>query len=109
MINLIFDTLSDELNTYLKAQGSDEIIEDKVQLLKGEPTTGINFPSNRICPILIRIEEEKILRQDDRYLRSYVRSKDQPDYLTAQPGIPLHLYIMFVARFTDYLEGLKNL
>lgn len=104
MIHQIFDILRTELNSFLIAQ-SPENLEAKVAFMGEEPSDSVKFPSNSICPILIRIEEEKMLRQDDRY----VRSKNQSTYLSAPPGIPLHLYVMFVARYKDYLEGLKNL
>lgn len=104
MIHQIFDVLRTELNTFLTAQSASNL-EAKVEFMNEEPSDGIKFPSNCICPILIRIEEEKMLRQEDRYLRT----KDQNNYLSSAPGIPVHLYIMFVARYKNYLEGLKNL
>lgn len=106
MIDKVLDYLKRELNFYLTAQaGGGGNPEGKVEFPTEEPSDSFRLPSNSIVPLLVRIEEEKTLRFDERY----IRSKDALSFTTAPPAVPLHLYILFIARFNNYLEGMKHL
>ena len=54
------------------------------------------------------LADGKTVRFADRYLRSR-GSAEQPEFTSAPPAVPLHLYVLFIARFSDYLTGAKHL
>ena len=108
MIDKVLDYLQKELVKYLADQKVGEVsnnFEPRVLFPTEEPADSVKLPSNCIVPLLIRIEEEKTFRFDDRYLRS----KSEIGFSSAPPAVPLHLYILFIARFSNYLEGMKYL
>lgn len=106
MIDTVLDYLQKELNKSLIGSGNNA--EAIVEFPTEEPGDSVQLPLNRIVPLLIRIEEEKTVRFDDRYLRTR-GSEGNPNYTSAPPAVPLHLYVFFVSRFSNYLTGLKHL
>ena len=108
MIDTVLKYLQQELNAYLAPGGEPAGDEARVEFPAAEPAESVQLPLNRVVPLLIRIEEEKTVRFADRYLRSR-GSAEQPEYTSAPPAVPLHLYVLFIARFSDYLTGAKHL
>ena len=51
--------------------------------------------------LLYRIEQETALRQGDAFLRVSANGTQK-----VQPDISLNLYVLFVAKFKDYGQGL---
>lgn len=103
---LIF--LRDHLNEHLNAQAGlalDESGEDRVVFADGEKLDPISFKLGAVTTLLINLEEEKTLRAADPYARV---TEDGGRQRTA-PEIRLNLYVLFVARFKRYEEGLDHL
>jgi hypothetical protein len=103
MINEVLVLLKDKLNGYLKLKAN--VAEDKVTFLDGSKMEPISFPLDHVIPLLINVEEEKILRPADRFegiVRNGIKTQ-------INPTIRLNLSVLFVAKFTDYEQSLKFL
>jgi hypothetical protein len=69
------------------------------------PADSIPFTSGAVTMLLANVEEERIFRDADPYRR--VNDEGRVD--AVQPEIRLVLYLLFVARFTDYAQGWNHL
>ncbi len=108
MIGEVLLFLKGQLNEYLNASSgwsTADAGEDKVVLLDGEALDPISFKLGAISALLVNLEEEKTLRPADRYQRTLADGSK----LQVQPEIRLHLYVLFVARFKQYEQGLRYL
>ncbi len=108
MIGEALTFLKNHLNAQLRAQAGalpGDSDEDKVVFIDGDKTEPITFKLGAVTLLLINIEEEKVMRQADPYLRV---SGDGTTY-RGQPDILMHLYVLFVARFKQYDHGLSYL
>jgi len=108
MIGDVLLLLRDQLNSYLRSAlpgGDVDAAEERVQLIDGEKTDPVEFHANAITLLLVNIQQETSLRTTDPYLRS------PPDgsLRKLQPEIPLNLYVLFVARYKAYEQGLNQL
>lgn len=108
MIGDVLALLRDELNDYLRSAlpGSvEDALEDRVQLIDGDKGDPLEFRSNALSVLLVNIEQEAHLRNTDPYLRT------APDAALQRlpPEIRLNLYVLFVARFKAYEQGLNLL
>jgi hypothetical protein len=85
----------------------DDGTADKVVFPPGnqEPADPIQFSSGAVTMLLINLEEERILRDAEPYRT--VNGSAQVNHV--QPGIRLTLYILFVARFSDYASSWNSL
>jgi hypothetical protein len=105
MIDEVLTLLKNKLNRYFRAQTL--LQEDKAVFLTGENTDPIAFPLNTVVPLLINIEEEKLLRPTNRYQGHY---DNAAGVLTGKnPPISLNLFVLFVCRFSAYEQSLKFL
>ncbi|MDO7854095.1 DUF4255 domain-containing protein [Hymenobacter convexus] len=105
MIDEVLSLLRNKLNRYFRTQ--TQLQEDKAVFLAGENTDPIVFPLNNVVPLLINIEEEKMLRPANRYQEHY-------DHATGvrtgkHPPISINLFVLFVCRFSAYEQSLKFL
>jgi hypothetical protein len=108
MISQVLIFLRNHLNDCLNAQfdgAPGESREDKVVFVDGERMDPITFKLGAITTLLINVEEDNTLRPSDRYAAS------APDggSLKVQPEIRMNLYVLFVARFKQYEQGLSHL
>lgn len=66
----------------------------------------VSFPANAVSVLLVRLEEETVLRDADRFTRvgqDGIRRRVEPD-------IRMNVYVLFVARFPDnYAASLQHL
>ena len=99
--------IKDLLNEHLCAQSGQTLgeAEDKVIFISGENLDPISFKLGAITCLLINIEEEKILRLAD----PYVQTRNDGAKVRVQPDIRMNLYVLFIARFKLYEEGLSYL
>lgn len=105
MLNDAVVFLKDCLNTYVKTRsGVGSSSEDTVVFLEDKDME-IAFKENAVSVMLINIEEEKTLRNADPYIRHDSNGKQHK----INPDIRLNLYILFVARFKNYDDALKQL
>ena len=103
MINEVLVLLKDKLNSYLKLKAN--VPEDKVTFLDGSKMDPISFPLDHVVPLLINVEEERILRPADRFegiVRNGIKTQ-------INPTINLNLSVLFVSKFSDYEQSLKFL
>ncbi len=103
MIGDVLKYLRDQLNVYL-----GNTLPESIQFPSGIPDDSLILPSECVTLLLVRIEEEKTMRFDERYIRTK-GSENNRFYTRAQPAVPIHLYIFFIARFSDYANGLQKL
>ena len=108
MLGKVLIFLKDQLNAYLDVKSGrepDETAEELVVFVDGEKMEPIEFKLNAISLLMISIEEEKILRSANPYVTVDRNGTAQQ----VQPEIRLNLYVLFVARFKKYEEGLNYL
>lgn len=108
MINKALGFLKSHLNDYLNAQSdwtSGESREDQVVFVDGEKMDPMTFKLGAVSLLLINIEQEKTLRPADRYAATSADGSS----LKVQPTIMMNLYVLFVARFKQYEQGLSYL
>lgn len=105
VVVLIKNKLNTFLHAYIEENASGQGSGEYVAFLDGEKMDPLVFPLNKITPILINIEEEKILRMGDRYEGVLENGKR----IGKQPAIRLNLQVLFVSRFSNYEQSLKFL
>ncbi len=103
----MFVLIKDKLNTYFKTLGIENPKVDFVDPTTTESDDTISFKSNTVTPVLINIEEDRIMRPANLYARNIaeqgvVQSENSPE-------IRINLLVLFVSKFADYPEGLKFL
>lgn len=105
MIDEVLSLLRNKLNRYFRTQ--TQLQEDKAVFLAGENTDPIVFPLNNVVPLLINIEEEKLLRPANRYQEYYDHTAGTRT--GKHPPISINLLVLFVCRFSAYEQSLKFL
>ena len=106
MIGEALVSMKNNLNTYLNSGWNpDESREDKVVFIDAEQMDPLTFRLGAVSLLMVNIEEENILHAPDRYMRMSPNGTAQK----VQPEIRLNLYVLFVARFKQYEEGLRYL
>lgn len=96
------------LNAYLNMKsgwtpGDDG--EAKVVLLDGEKSDPVGFKLDAVTGLLINVEQEHTLRSADPHKRIQTNGTS----VAVQPEIRLNLYVLFVASFKKYEQGLNCL
>ncbi len=108
MISDVLVFLKDHLNEELNGHGAwigGETQEDKVVFLDGEKMDPIVFKLGAVSCLLMNIEEENTLRAADPY-RSVA---SDGTVFKVYPEIRINLFVLFVARFKQYEQGLDSL
>jgi len=108
MIGKVLIFLKDQLNAYLDVKSGrapDETAEELVAFVDGEKMDPIEFKLGAISVLMMSVEEERILRSSNPYVSIDRDGTSQQ----VQPEIRLNLYVLFVARFKKYEEGLSYL
>lgn len=108
MIGEVLVLLRDLLNSYISVKSGwvpGDPAEGKVVLLDGEKTDPIGFKLGAVTCLLVNIEQENTLRPADPYRRTLADGA----ILRVQPEIRLNLYVLFVASFKQYEQGLDYL
>lgn len=98
--------LKNRLNDYLKPSGGqDGARPDLVDFVHGENMDPLTFKIGTISVLLINMEEETTLRAPDPFRRISANGTHQ----NVQPAIRLNLYVLFVARYSQYEDALHAL
>jgi len=109
MIGEVLIFLRDHLNAHLNAQSvltpGGDTGEDKVVFIDGDKMDPITFKLGAVSTLLINVEEDNTLRPADPFT---VVSADGT-HRKAKPEIRMNLYVLFVARFKQYEQGLSYL
>lgn len=108
MIGDVLTLLNTRLNQYLSSlsgategAGEDKVVFSDVDQ-RGD---SVAFKTGAITTLLYRIEQEPAIRQGD----PYIRVADDGTSQKVRPDISLNLYVLFVAKFKDYSQGLNYL
>jgi hypothetical protein len=103
MINHVFANIKDKLNDYFRLITSLDSYQ--VAYLDGNKMDPLSFPDNSIVPVLVNIEEEKIIRQANRYegvIKNGIKTE-------LSPSIGINMLVLFVSHFADYDQSLQFL
>ncbi len=108
MLDEVILLLRDQLNDHLHAQSAaanGDSVEDVVVLIEGDKMDPITFKLGAVSALLVNVEEENTLRPADPFSRTL------PDgtRVAVAPEIRLSLYVLFVARYKLYEQGLGKL
>ena len=99
MLNDTINFLKEQLNTYFKSK--TDSLDDKVAFIDGSQTDPLVFPLEMITPMLVNVEEERVLRSPDLY--STIQNGQK---VKSQRDIHMNLLLLFVARFTNYEQSM---
>ena len=102
---LIKNKLNSFFNSYIENNGGGNGFQEYVTFLEGEKIDPLVIPVNKVTPILVNIEEEKVLRMADRYEGS-LRNGKRTDI---NPSIRVNMLILFVSKVSNYEQSLKFL
>ncbi|ASS49031.1 MAG: hypothetical protein A3D31_05130 [Candidatus Fluviicola riflensis] len=102
---LIKNKLNSFFNSYIENNGGGNGFQEYVAFLEGEKIDPLVIQVNKVTPILVNIEEEKVLRMNDRYEGS-LRNGKRTDI---NPSIRVNMLILFVSKFSNYEQSLKFL
>lgn len=103
MISNVLSNIKDKLNGYFKEITASDA--NQVTYLDGSKMDPLSFPHNSVVPVLVNIEEEKIIRQANRY--EGVVQNGIKTGLT--PSIGINMFVLFVSNFSDYEQSLQFL
>ena len=78
---------------------------DQVVLLDGEKMDPIEFPLGAVTALLINIEQERSSSAPDPFYRTQADGKSE----RVNPQSRMNLYVLFVAHFKQYEQGLSYL
>jgi hypothetical protein len=113
----------DEVLKYLVAQLDGRLKEknDNVPVVVLPATApssdSVSFADNQVTLLLLRIEEERIMRQDDPWFRQKIEqvpnnNGEETTIKTVKrmaPPIFLHLYVLLVSRNANYATAMERL
>lgn len=101
VIGKVLVFLRKRLDGYLRAElagAGDDPVADKVVFVDGDKMEPISFQEGAVSELLINVEEERLLRAADPFVRVQEDGKPQ----RKQPDLRLVFYMLFVARFKQY-------
>lgn len=108
MLDDVLKFLRKELNAYfgmVSGKQPGDVEEAKVEFVDGDKMEPIVFKLDAVSLLLVNVEAETTLRAPDPYTQISANGTAQ----RGQPDIRLNLYILFVARFKQYEQGLSYL
>jgi uncharacterized protein DUF4255 len=106
MIDQILLFLKRSLNTYLTSGKTPvDPQEDQVVFSEWKNTDTINFKLGAVSILLIKLDQENIVRAEDPFTRTLADGTLQK----GQPEIRLNLYLLFVSHYQLYEDSLRNL
>ena len=106
MLNDVLIFLKNNLNAYMSAgQIQTGAQEDQVTFLNGQGIDSLGFQANAVTLLMVRLEQDNVLRSPDLFSRSLSDGKVQK----VQPEIRLNLFVLFVANYQQYQDALSNL
>ncbi len=106
MINDVFQGIREALLEHLQRVTSyspTEAMRELVMFPGADKIEAVDFKLGAVTMLLVNIEEDRRGRPADPYRRTVGDGTS----VAVNAPIPLNLYILFVARFNDYLESLK--
>lgn len=111
MIGTTLAYLRERIDHSLGAQESKKTptkAQQRVVFLDGDQIEPLVFPQDRVSMLLVNLEEDREQRSLDAYRHRPAPGK--PDQLVKRrPDIRLSLYVLFVAKFADYVTAWNRL
>ena len=105
MITETFKFLTEELNAYLSQKlgvtTDQRLVLGNVGKAFDNDTSGNNTLTGRAILSLINVEEDRITKQQDNFIKSDTRITYK------SPPLYLNLYVLFAVNRTDYGDSLK--
>lgn len=106
MINEALSFLKSSLNNHLRMSGViHDSQEDQVIFPPGTNAEQLDLKLGGVSLLLVRLEQEKLLRAPDLYRRTLPDGSSE----SAEPEIRLDLYVLFAARYSQYEDSLRNI
>lgn len=106
MISSVFKALRNALLDYLQRRTGftpTAAASELVVFPSSDKLDAIDIKLGAMTMLLINVEEDRRARPADPFRRSM----HDGTTIAVQAPVPLNLHILFVARFSDYLESLK--
>jgi len=103
MINDVLAQIKDKLNAYIKLIASSDT--NQVTYPDGNKMDPLVFPENSVVPVLVNVEEEKMIRQANGYagvIKNGIKTE-------LSPSIGINILVLFVSSFSDYDQSLQFL
>lgn len=105
MIDKALQFIVAQLNAKFTSSGQVPL----VSLPKDVPDDAVKLADTAVTVLLVRMEEERVMRHDEPYMRGDTRKTENRKASNAFPPVVLNLFVLFVARVKDYDTGLKRL
>lgn len=106
MINETLVFLKNSLNAHLSmGRKPSDPQEDPVVFPVGQNTDSINFKLGAVSLLLVSMQQEDTLRAPNLYRRTLPDGTVQ----NVNPEVRLNLYVLFVAKYQQYEDALRNL
>lgn len=105
MIDKALQFIVAQLNAKFTSSGQVPL----VSLPKDVPDDAVKLADTAVTVLLVRMEEERVMRHDEPYMRGDTRKTENRKVSNAFPPVVLNLFVLFVARVKDYDTGLKRL
>ncbi|NUQ74161.1 MAG: DUF4255 domain-containing protein [Polyangiaceae bacterium] len=104
MVREILLLLKNLVNAHLAASlDGDTFEQEPVVFLESEKLDVLEFKLGAVTLLLVNLEEEHAVRPADPHRRTLPDGSIQK----VSPPILLNLYVLFVARFKEYLQGAR--
>ena len=108
MISEVFRVLKDALNDHIKLGAGyrpTDTTEEQVVFANANLIDKCDFKSGFITMLLVGLEEDRQVLPADPYRRMLADGTT----IQVKAPVPLNIYILFVARYGDYLNTLRGL
>ena len=108
MLGDVLCLLRDQVNAFIGRSvgaGAQDAGEARVQLIDGEKNDPLEFRLNAITLLLVNLEQEV----SQRSAQAYVTAAGAASPRKLLPDVRMNLFVLFVARFTAYEQGLNQL
>ncbi|MEG3437621.1 DUF4255 domain-containing protein [Pannus brasiliensis CCIBt3594] len=104
MLDVVLKFFKDELNTYLLARTSSDLVKVEMRKLVDDSGKLPSDSNDSILASIVNIEEDRVFKsQLPEHL--YTNGK----HIVLEPELKLNLYVMFAANFGQYDRALKYL
>lgn len=108
MIHDVFRCLREAIVAYVQhatGVGPGEATQDPVLFPGADKVESLDVKLGAVTMLLVNIEEDRRARPADPFRRTLANGTT----VAVSAPVPLNLYILFIARFNDYLESLKHI
>jgi hypothetical protein len=105
MIADVLALLKDHLNAKMQADGGWDDPDPPVVFPVENGASSSRFAQDKVSILLVNIERDNTFRPADPHLAI----GGNGERVRVAPPLSLHLFVLFAARYVDYIEGLRRL